>query len=66
MMIKMTRDTYHLTTFLLFIPRPICGQWIAVAYTDQHRFVILVAMLRVLVGKNMGSCYRMNKNAYSN
>lgn len=50
------RDTYHWGIAVLG-PAPVSGQWIAMAHTDQHTFVLLIAMLRVLVGNNVGKRY---------
>lgn len=41
---------YRLRAVNLLIPDPLSRQWIAVAHANHHRFVLLVAVLRVLVG----------------
>lgn len=48
------RDEYRLDAIDLFDPSPVGGQWIAMAVADHHTFVVLVAMLRVFVGRHMG------------
>lgn len=53
-------DDRRLGAILLFEPGPVSGQWVAMAHTGHHTFVLLVAMLRVLVGCNMGKCFDFN------
>lgn len=49
-------DAYHMVAFFVFEPGPVGRQWIAVAHTHHHTFVLLIAMLRVLVCCNVGNC----------
>lgn len=63
-MIKITScwEIYHLVSILFFEPGPGSGKGIAVAYTDHRTFVVLIAMLRVLIGRNVRKRYSMMRN----
>ncbi|TNN49507.1 hypothetical protein EYF80_040301 [Liparis tanakae] len=45
---------------------PVGGQRVAVAHADQQPFVVLVAVLRVLVGGDVGKSYGQRKERHSN
>lgn len=53
-------DDGRLDAIDLFDPSPVGGQWIAMAVADHHTFVVLVAMLRVFVGRHMGKRFDFN------
>jgi len=56
------REAYREDAVFLFEPGPVGGQRVAVAHADQQPFVVLVAVLRVLVGGDVGKSYSRRRD----